>query len=305
MAKSISICISTYKRPEGISRLLNALNKLDFNKHGAPDIELIVVDNDSLASAREVCENFRSISRWKLIYEVEVQQGVSYARNRTVELATKEADYIAFIDDDEVPDPNWLDELLIAQEEYSADVVSGPVYPLFDDKSLLPDWVEKGGFFSPLELKTGSSLNAAFTNNVLVNATLLRGLKIVFDPRFAIKGSEDTHLFMRLRKMGAQIIWTNEAIVFEHIPPSRTNLKWLLDRGFWGWSSYSLFEQEIFPSLATQLGRLIKGLGLIITGFLSIFPSLLLGRHRLYKAILNIYRGAGSLSGLLGFQGDW
>lgn len=300
----VSICISTFKRPEGLTRLLAGISALEFRKVPPPDIEIIVVDNDAAGSARKICDQARNLFKGTLIYDIEPQQGVSYARNRTVAKASKIADFIVFIDDDEVPDVLWLDELLVAQKQYGADVVAGPVHPQFQADSI-PKWIEQGEFFAPPSHPTGTVLNAAFTNNVMVKATLVRQLDVVFDPRFAIKGAEDTYFFMRLRKLGAIIIWTNEAIVHESIPSSRTTLGWLLERGFWGWSSYSLFEKELFPSFKHQLLRFIKGIVLIVTGVLASLPGLFLGRHRLYKAVLNIYRGVGTLSGLFGIQGDW
>ncbi|MGF1568126.1 MAG: glycosyltransferase family 2 protein [Nodosilinea sp.] len=304
MPVHVSICISTYKRPEGLAKLLDGIHNLEFHQVEPPVLEVLVADNDAAGSAREICDHARTSFPGSLIYAIEPQQGVSYARNRTVVMASKSADFIAFIDDDEVPEPLWLDGLLAAQQQYAADIVAGPVYPQFQDDTI-PKWVERGEFFAPPSHQTGAVLNAAFTNNVLVKAVLVRQLDVVFDPRFAIKGAEDTYFFMRLRKMGATIVWTNEAIVHEAIPSSRTTLGWLLERGFWGWSSYSLFEKELFPSFKGQVTRFLKGIVLIFAGMLASLPSLFLGRHRLYKAVLNIYRGVGTISGLAGIQGDW
>jgi GT2 family glycosyltransferase len=45
--------------------------------------------------------------------------------------AAASADSVAFVDDEEVPDPRWLQELLIVQSRYGANVVCGPVLPVF------------------------------------------------------------------------------------------------------------------------------------------------------------------------------
>ena len=62
----ISICIITFKRPEGLKRLLESLNQLAFSKIEAPEIEVVVVDNDTCGIAAEVVnqvkEDFRSVS---------------------------------------------------------------------------------------------------------------------------------------------------------------------------------------------------------------------------------------------------
>ena len=63
-------------------------------------------------------------------YVHEPRPGISHARNRGV--AEAKGDFVAFIDDDELPAPNWLESLLLTQRTYRADVVLGPVRPVFD-----------------------------------------------------------------------------------------------------------------------------------------------------------------------------
>ncbi|MDP8935368.1 MAG: glycosyltransferase [Cyanobacteriota bacterium] len=304
MLALVSICIATYKRPEGLKRLILALNQLTFSTATPPDIEIVIVDNDAAGSARALCEEIRSQIRWQLKYDVEPEPGVTYARNRTIANASENTNFIAIIDDDEVPDSQWLDQLLKVQREYNVDVVTGPIYPCFEDKNT-PEWIKKGQFFEPNSYETGHLLNAAFTGNVLVRAECLKGINPVFDHRFAFKGSEDTHLFMRLVNSGYKIVWSKQAVVQEWIPASRTKLNWLIKRSFWGWSSYSLFEKEIFSGTKRQIIRALKGSGLIGLGLLGLPFSLFQGKWAVAKSIINISRGLGTFAGLMGFQGQW
>ncbi|MGB3533514.1 MAG: glycosyltransferase [Microcoleaceae cyanobacterium] len=298
----ISICIATYKRPNQLKHLLGSIEKLTFNQIESPDLEIIIVDNDASGSARVVVEEIIPSFKYPVKYDIETQQGVSYARNRTIINSSKNADFIAIIDDDEIPDTDWLETLLIVQDKYEADAVGGPVIPSFEAVDI-PDWINKGKFFEPRHYPTGYVMDVAYTNNVLVRSQLLKKLETVFDERFAIIGSEDTHLFMRLHQDGAKIVWADEAIVRESIPQSRVNLKWLLDRGYWGWSARSLFERELYPSLKIQGIRFIKGCGLLTIGIFSLPLATLQGKYALNNALLSIWRGAGTLSGLLGFMG--
>ena len=304
MSALVSICIATYKRPEGLKRLILALNQLTFSTATPPDIEIVIVDNDAAGSARAFCEEIQAQIRWKLKYDVEPEPGVTYARNRTIANASDNTNFIAIIDDDEVPDSQWLEQLLKVQREYNADVVTGPVYPYFEDENT-PDWIKKGQFFEPRSCETGQLLNAAFTNNVLIRAECLKRIAPVFDQRFAFKGAEDTHLFMRLFNSGYKIVWSKQAVVQEWIPASRTNLNWLIQRNFWGWSSYSMFEKEIFSCTKRQILRALKGSGLIGLGLLGLPFSLFKGKSAVVKSIINIYRGLGTFAGLIGFQGQW
>ena len=102
----VAVCVITYRRPEGLKRLLESLNALTFQAQ-ALDLRVVVVENDETGLAQRVCNDVRSTLRWPLEYHVEPQRGIPFARNKAVAVAKQTADFIAFIDDDEVPDAGW------------------------------------------------------------------------------------------------------------------------------------------------------------------------------------------------------
>ena len=295
----VSICVATYQRPEGLKRLMAGLDRLIFTKLEQPQIEIILVDNDPTCSARTFCEQFQLQFKWSLKYFSEPQRGISYERNKAVAEASDAADFILFIDDDEVPEPAWLDELLIAQQAYNADVVAGPSLPFFPVPDT-PEWVVKGKFFESPRFATGHLLQYAGTNNVLIRAQILRAMDKIFDDRFAITGGEDTHLFMRLHQTGYKLIWADFAVVHEWIPKSRINVTWILQRGYRSYSTYGLCEKELEPLIKVLMRRTSTGSGRIAIGIISLLPSIFLGKSQVVQALLQISRGAGMLSGLMG-----
>ena len=126
----VAVCVITHQRPEGLTRLIRALDALSFQKE-PPNLQIIVVDNDSTGSALGVCERLRDDVQWPVEYTREPRRGIPQARNKAVQCAVNQAEFLAFIDDDEVPDMSWLDELLRVQRTHDADVVAGPVVPHF------------------------------------------------------------------------------------------------------------------------------------------------------------------------------
>ena len=97
---AVTVCIPTRARPTGLERLLSSL----LDQCRAPSFDVLVVDNDPARSAEAVIRRYAD--RLAITYAVETKPGVSSVRNRCVALSR--APLIAFIDDDEWAEPEWL-----------------------------------------------------------------------------------------------------------------------------------------------------------------------------------------------------
>ncbi len=191
----VTICIATFKRPLSLERLLESISRLKFEKIVDLGLQVVVVDNDVSGSARDIIRKWRKKMPWPLIFDIEPRRGIPFARNRLVELAV-DTDFIAFVDDDEVVHDDWLEELLVVQDCYQADIVHGPVLSRFEVRP--PEWVLKGGFFDRPRQKTGESIKYFATNNLLIRNSVLIGIEGPFEERLAHTGGSDLCLSLHL-----------------------------------------------------------------------------------------------------------
>jgi GT2 family glycosyltransferase len=296
---AVAVCIVTYRRPLGLQRLLKALDDLTFTRCSRPHVTVIVVDNDAEGSGREACQ--AQSTRWyQLVYDVEPRRGIPQARNRAVGHVNRAVEFIAFIDDDEMPTPGWLDELLHVQRMWQADVVAGPVLPSFPHTA--PGWAVKGRFFDRMRYPTGHRSPHVGAGNALIRASVLQETGLAFNESMALTGGEDVLLFSRLAQLGYSIVWANDAVVHEAVPDTRLTVRWVLQRAYRLGNTWSLCERQLNPSVGRRLVRVAKGVGRIVQGVLFLPPACLVGPHAVVQSVRWIMLGAGNLSGLAGFR---
>ena len=299
----IAICIATCFRPDGLQRLLDGINKQKFTKNDPPKLLIIVVDNDAEGSSKKVCDEFATNSPIPLIYDIEPQRGIPFVRNRGVDHAIEASDFIAIIDDDEVPTICWIDELLHTLQHYEADVVTGPVLPHFVDTP--PTWAVEGKFYEKTGVTTGQIINNryahVYTSNLFARTNIF--CKVKFCEQFALSGADDTHLFMQIDQAGFKVVWSNDALVTEWMPASRTTVHWLLQRAFRGGNGFALCEIAINPSIQVKIVRGMKGIVHLIRG-LGLTVLSLGQKVKLIQSLQTIFLGAGMIVGVLGKQYD-
>jgi succinoglycan biosynthesis protein ExoM len=293
-APRVAVCIATYKRPEMLRQSLRGLAALSFEKVPPPDVTVFVVDNDVSASAERICSEAQL--PFPVKYVTETRRGIAQARNRAIQEA-EAADFVAFIDDDEIPTPSWLDELLATQAEFSADVVCGPVRPHFAYG--VPEWVKAGRFFHRPIYVSGQNLDWCSTNNVLIRKSVFAAVK-TFDERFALTGGEDTQFFLRVRQAGYSIVASSAACVDETVSISRANLSWVLRRAYQSGNSWVLCESSLDRRISTRIVRAMKACGWIVFGLASACVSVFFGMAALARSLWKFCLGAGMLSALVG-----
>ncbi len=298
----VSVCIATFHRPEGLERLLDGLDGQVFSSGSQVDLEIVVVDNDSAGSAGAVASAAAKTMKWPLKYVIEPNQGISYARNRGVAEANPQSDFVAFIDDDEVPDPDWMDQLVAKQIAEDADVVHGEVVPLYMEG--VPDWVAKGGFFveSPFfeDSSSSSLLNTAATNCTLVRVAALEKYDPPFDLAFGLTGGEDDFLFRSLYADGKKLVHAPEAKVTEWIPAHRANSKWLIKSAYRKGNTFTLTHLKLNRSIGAKLSRVSKALARIGQGTVETLLHVAKRDGLWVLGAQKVALGSGTLVGVFG-----
>lgn len=293
---SIAVCIPTYRRPEFLRGVLESLAAADiagFTMH------LIVVDNDATGSARATVEQFATAFP-SLIFGIQPERGIAAARNQLVAAARQvDAEYVAFVDDDEWVESGWLKHLVRAAQVHRAGAVAGPVVPDYDDG--VPGWVVAGGFFDERpRRRTGDVVRVLGMGNVLIERAWLDRLDGPFDQRLALAGGEDPDLWARLFQLGLQMIWCDEAVVHERIPASRATARWILQRQVNYGITGSRLVRRFEPSPVRTAVRAGRTFGRIGQGLLLLLPSLFRGRSATVRSLQYCARGVGGVVGLVG-----
>lgn len=296
----VDICIVTYRRPQGLTRLLGAIQELHL-PDPAPELRVVVVDNDPEASARPVCEQAREWLPFALEYTVEKRRGIPQARNAAISAAAAAgAEYVAFLDDDEVPDECWLEELLHIQQRHAADAVGGPVLSLFEERP--PAWVEQGGFFVRPRHPDGSTVHVAFTGNVLIRVEALAAMETLFDERMALTGGSDAEFFRRFHASGHKIVWADAAIVHEVVPPSRVSLAWLLRRSLRVGTATAFIDRNHRPGAVPALRMALHAGWCVAKGSVLLAASVFRGKPAAVHALRLAVFGLARFAGLAGYH---
>jgi hypothetical protein len=212
-------------------------------------------------------------------------------------LVPRDADHIAWIDDDEVPSPGWLDELLYVQQTYGAPIVQGPVKPRFTSPPRR--WLIRGRFFELGPYQDGAGLHYGYTGNSLIDATIVRGSGLRFDSHFGRTGGEDARFFGRAIAAGHRVVTAEKAVVYEWIPASRATLRYLLRRRFRIGVTLAMIDR-IEGGKARLAIRVLKGAGRIALGLSQTVTVLHRGFAGLATGLCTVAWGTGALAGLCG-----
>jgi succinoglycan biosynthesis protein ExoM len=230
----VSICIAA-TRPAGLARLLGSLARQKLPK--GPSLEVVLVDDAPGEASRAAAAAWAGPGELRR-FEAG-GRNIAAARNRAVDEAAGR--WLAFVDDDETAEEDWLAAHFERVRRGESDGFFGPVLPRLE--SVVTPWLAAEIFYARPRRATGTILGPEDlrTGNALVRASLFQGRR--FDPAYGRSGGSDSELFGRMLRAGARFEWCDEARVVEWIPPERHVPRWLSRRAFRGGAVWTRLER--------------------------------------------------------------
>jgi len=300
----VTVCICTHDRPAYVRSCLDGLARQTMRRDR---FEILVVDS---ASAPDAARHLRDMAMAHGARLIRLDQpGVSLARN-TGALHAR-ADLIAYVDDDAIPAPDWIEALLRARAETGAALIGGRILPLWEVP--LPDWWPRSliGVLSIIEhegrgiYRSGALPQGLepYAANMAVDIAALRAAGGFGGDlgRFGtvLLSDEEVRLAWALQDAGHRIVYDSRAVVHHQIQAGRLNPAWLLRRLYWQGASTVATRRQTRSagSVWRELPRRLAVLALF--GASALMPS---GSSRLIALRWRVAYAAGFTRAALGWH---
>jgi GT2 family glycosyltransferase len=197
----ISVIVCTYNGAATLRSCLEGILTLHY-----PNYEVIVVSDGSTDASAAIAASYEGVR----VIETP-QQGLAAARNSGMEAA--EGEILAYIDDDAIPDPDWLSHIAGAFSSGPYAAVGGPnVLP--PDSSAVAECVANAPGGPTHVLVSDREAEHIPGCNMTIRAAALREIG-GFDPQFRAAG-DDVDMCWRLLDCGHRIAFSPGAVVWHH-----------------------------------------------------------------------------------------
>jgi glycosyltransferase involved in cell wall biosynthesis len=233
----ITVALCTHNHAGRLVRTLADLARL---QSPASPWEFLVIDNASTDTTPTLlaAKDWRPAGVDARIVREE-KLGLSNARNRALREARGE--YILFMDDDETPDPLWLNAYEEVMREHQPDALGGRIEVFFEDGER-PAWLQDEllGFLGKLDHGEARWLTERATPIFGGNFAFRRNIFECignFDARLGRQGAaniggEDTEIYRRLLEHGYRVRWVPQAIIHHRIQTPKLRRGYFLDLHF-------------------------------------------------------------------------
>lgn len=300
-----SIVISTYNRPESLSRCIEAVSR----QKEIADAEIVIVDDGSDGDFKAIERNWKT--KLDLRYIKIRHAGRAAARNRGARAAKGER--ILFLDDDIMVRPGWLQRHRESggNEKFTAVLGPYPIEPLKKGRASAEQTRTK--IFQRLAdpvrfdlIKDPENAGFAFfvTGNLSMDRSLLNEIG-GFDERFRHYGWEDIDLGYRFERAGGRLKFDEKArAIHAHRPMTRRDL-WERERAvgitayqFWSkWQNADVEFMKFWGEAPAPGPGWRRALGRVAVAALETAAPNSEMLARLYERLVFSYRHLGAAEG--------
>ncbi|MCJ2180067.1 glycosyltransferase family 2 protein [Novosphingobium album (ex Hu et al. 2023)] len=253
---SVAIAICTRERPDDLKRCLDGLLAMSIQP------PIVVVDNAPRTDAtRDVVAQYPSVR-----YVVEPRPGLDYARNTAFDQA--EGEIIAFIDDDAVPDADWISCLLRNFDDPLVMAATGLTMALELESEAQVAFQKLGGFgrgfkrvtydavvIDPFDSwKAGAGVNFAVRRSA---ADIVGRFDLALGAGTTAQAGDETDFFRRLLAAGYKIVYDPQAMNWHRHRRSMEEL----ERQIYGYECGSfaiLTKALLFERNPRALARIVR-----------------------------------------------
>ncbi len=293
--------ICTFHRNDKLTALLERASEL-CDVDGAPRLAIFIADDGSDRSAEPVARAFRDRFRGGVSYRHVGSGNISTARNVVLDECRQLAPFVAVMDDDCMPDPGWLVELLEMERSTNADIVTG--HRIFGAPPGAPNWLMEQPFLNDQpSFEDGSEPSMGTTGNALFSSSWLNNGGVRFDPAFGKAGGEDMVFYAEARKRGAVIRHAAHSIVTEDFTGSRLTFRYHLFRQFWLGNNIAQINRTTHEATSTRL--LLRCGKALLQAAVTPFTNLIRRKPPQFRwALASMGRSVGLAIGVFGVTID-
>jgi len=233
MKVSVVICTYAMERYDVFSECVDSVLAQTYEP-----LEVVIVVDGNDAVFERVQDDYGGIEDVVLHCNDE-NQGISYSRTRGAEIATGEV--VAFIDDDAVAEPDWVEELARVYDESDAIAVGGHAKPdwVTEKPDFFPEefyWLvgcdERGMGEHMEELRNTYGSNISFRRDVFLSVGGYDENTGRHGDRH-IQAHEAPVCIRMANTFGKGVIYNTDAVVNHKLFDYRGDFRWLVFRSFW------------------------------------------------------------------------
>lgn len=268
--------------------------------------EILIVDNNSTDCTREIVMQAIVLDGPKIRYVFEPKQGITYARNRAIDESLSST-FMAFIDDDEIPQAGLLEAAVNALEDKGADCVGGRVKVTFKDIER-PSWLDDEllGFLAEINYGNNAfwineKVTPIWTANIAYRTEIFNTYEdLRFDERYnrcgtAIGGGEDAIMFRAMLSKHLKMMYEPKMLVEHVVEPWRLKRKYFIKLHYEAGRKYGIHSPTEYER--TILGIPPFMLKQVISQWLKALKMYLFRKHGVLRQAMNGVHAIGCIQG--------